>query len=468
MPRQEVDVKAMEPSARRDTFPVGALPTGWRERTNPSPRLPSGVPSRFAVAVTVLALVALAVGAVGTMGVTDFDGDGVSSFDEYDAGTDPFAADSDGDGLDDGRERALGTHPLVADSDGDGLADGTEVDVYGTSATRVDTDGDDLSDDVEVADDLSNPLAADTDGDGLDDGMERDVYETDPRDRDTDGDGLDDGTEVEQYGTKPLATDSDGDGLRDATEVRTIGTDPTAGDTDGDGLGDGVEAASTGPLAAADPLHRDVFVELDYMRGERPSDDAIALVVDRFANAPLQNPDGSTGISLHVHVDDAIPSEPRTTPLDSVRLRITHFDNEGRGYHHALAVANAWSDGESVAGFAATGHLVLQTNDRDGDPYETRGQAHVLMHELGHSLGLSAARFAGIDSYDVPYDEYQSTMNYDAPWETVRYSTGGAFDDWAYIDANMYAPSALTLRLPLPANATANTTIPGLDSNASV
>jgi hypothetical protein len=57
----------------------------------------------------------------------DGDGDGLTSLQEYQAGTDPFDADSDGDTLSDGAEVSAGTNPLAADTDGDGADDALEL-----------------------------------------------------------------------------------------------------------------------------------------------------------------------------------------------------------------------------------------------------------------------------------------------------------------------------------------------------
>ena len=467
----------MELRAHRDAFPAAVRAKGLIAcHANVT-----HVRSRRSI-VVLLAGVVVALAFSGAAALADLDGDDVSSVDELRAGTDPFAADtdadglsdgaerdagtnatdadSDGDGLEDGREVTLGTDPLAVDTDDDGLEDAREANALGTDPLAADSDDDGLSDGREVETEGTDPLAADTDSDGLGDGVEVTEYGSSPTNPDTDGDGLRDGREARELGTDPTTNDTDGDRLPDAVELEVYDTDPTSSDTDGDGLEDGVEAADSGPLAAADPLARDVFVELDYMRGERPNANAIALVVDEYAAAPVRNPDGTTGISLHVVVDDAIPREPRTNELDSLRLRLSYFDNETRGYHHATVVHDARLAGDSVAGFATTGHLVLQTRGRDGDTYTTREQAHVLMHELGHALGLSTARYEGIDSYDVPHDQYESVMNYNAPWGTLGYSNGAPFDDWAYLEANMYGPPALTVNLPVPTTAASTNETP--------
>lgn len=55
----------------------------------------------------------------------DFDGDGVSNWDEIQQGLDPLTTDTDGDGMPDGYELLMGLNPLLNDSasdlDGDGV-----------------------------------------------------------------------------------------------------------------------------------------------------------------------------------------------------------------------------------------------------------------------------------------------------------------------------------------------------------
>ncbi len=94
-------------------------------------------------------------------GSGDWDNDGASDKEEYDAGTNPTTEDSDGDGADDGVELANGTDPNNEDTDGDGLLDGVETNTgvfvstedTGTSPLDSDSDGDLVND----FDEASNP-----------------------------------------------------------------------------------------------------------------------------------------------------------------------------------------------------------------------------------------------------------------------------------------------------------------------
>ncbi len=415
--------------------------------------------SRF-LTVIVLVTGLLTAGVVAGTTAVDLDGDGRSVIQEVRDGTAPLEADTDGDGLDDDVESRLGTDPTAADTDGDGLADGSEVDEYGTDPTVADTDGDGLEDGTEVdeygtdpavadtdddglADGTeieigTDPLESDTDGDRLDDAAERRQYGTDPTDPDTDGDDLEDGAEVE-IGTDPTAADTDDDGLDDGAEVDEYGTDPTDPDTDGDGLADGTEVHRRDRLPGADPLRTDVYVEVDTMEGTDLSAAEADRIVERFADAPLENPDGSTGADLHLVFDETLPREDETDVDDLNRYRSRYFDGSSAGYHYLVIV-------EDVAGGTATTNVIgkatlgtMMVEDQPGR-HETGSTA---MHELGHSLGLSNRSFEGIDSDRYAFSRYPSVMNYNAPSDYYGFSTGGGyrnFDDWGYLAQHLFTP----------------------------
>jgi Ca2+-binding RTX toxin-like protein/subtilisin-like proprotein convertase family protein len=89
-------------------------------------------------------------------------------------------------------------------------------------------------------------------------------------------------------------------------------------DTDADGLldhwerpGGGIDIDRDGTVdldlnaLGADPLHKDVFLEIDWLADQathrhEPAPSVTAQLVAMFAAAPLANPDGTTGVRLHV------------------------------------------------------------------------------------------------------------------------------------------------------------------------
>ena len=178
-------------------------------------------------------------------GEYDYDGDGLTNLQEYNAGTDPYVRDTDGDGMDDGFEVAHSLDPLDAadaasDADGDGLSNLWEYKLkldpqvadtgnIGTPDGQKDSDYDGLTNLAEITTYLTAPSQPDTDNDGLNDGWEvlygmnplvNNETDNDPAndpDADPDNDGLINSQE-EQIGTNPFNADTDGDGFSDLEE----------------------------------------------------------------------------------------------------------------------------------------------------------------------------------------------------------------------------------------------------------
>src|SRR5687767_5271846 len=74
-------------------------------------------------------------------------------------------------------------------------------------------------------------------------------------------------------------------------------------DTDRDGLDDNVEAS-----LGSSPLHKDIFVEIDWFvvgkKNLKPRNGFAQIVTAIFEDAPVSNPDGTTGIRIHIQLSN--------------------------------------------------------------------------------------------------------------------------------------------------------------------
>jgi hypothetical protein len=109
-------------------------------------------------------------------------------------------------------------------------------------------------------------------------------------------------------------------------------------DSDGDGLSDPVEAQ-----LGSSPLHKDLFVEVDWFivngRSLKPRKGFDAIVKAIFSNAPVSNPDGTQGVTLHVVYSNGI-----------------RINNNALGYTSSKGAYN-WGDFDTVK--AATPHIII-------------------------------------------------------------------------------------------------------------
>ncbi len=188
----------------------------------------------------------------------------------------------------------------------------------------------------------------------------------------------------------------------------------------------------------ADPRHKDIFIEVDAMEQHAFPPGAATLMSVAFQVAPVPNPDGTTGIALHLDNGPGSIMDPRTgttwgalSDADLLRhddvlgtltgddldwtefdaIKAAHFsDNRKPAFHYVVSAHDHPAEGTlGESRGAPASDLVLTTNGMC--PHcETvdREQAGNLMHELGHNLGL---RHGGGD--DVNYKPtYLSVMNY--------------------------------------------------------
>lgn len=231
-------------------------------------------------------------------------------------------------------------------------------------------------------------------------------------------------------------------------------------DNDNDGLCDnweesGIDSDHDGQIdfflpTGADPNHRDLFVEVDYMRGREPQRPALEDVATAYAHH---------GIALHFLIDDEVPfskllvfgsgcvfCQPDTADFDTIKD--DYFGTVGNRssanadallearefvYHYAL-YANDQLDEEGSSGVAelpgndftvTLGNSSWRTGLFNGGPPTRRNESGTFMHELGHNLAL---QHGGGDSVNCK-PNYLSVMNY------TRQTTGFITAQLDYSDA---------------------------------
>jgi hypothetical protein len=225
-------------------------------------------------------------------------------------------------------------------------------------------------------------------------------------------------------------TDADGDALCDRWETDGVDVDEDGAiDLDLPGMG-------------ANPRHKDIFVELDFMPPHRLELAAGDEVAAAFADAPVTNPDGTPGITLHLDNGPDSVMNPRTGAFWVGRSRQSSIPHQSQlgsvaarvydwGAFDALKTANFPPERAAVFHYAISGHahdgtssgiardigssdLLLTlgagclANTGSDCTLDARSQAGTLMHELGHNLGL---RHGGTDGL-LKKPNYLSVMNY--------------------------------------------------------
>lgn len=224
--------------------------------------------------------------------------------------------------------------------------------------------------------------------------------------------------------------DSDSDGLSD-DEEKAVGTDPNNPDTDGDGIPDGWEVHGVNGIdlhaLGASPTHKDIFVQMDYMRRPGaaetmgPNAAVIAGIVAAFADAPLTNPDGKTGITVHLITGNEVTYAANMSPVAKAvqAYKKISFDPLRAPVFHYMIWGDRF-DGKTFSGLSLTvpGSDFVVTlgafhGGAGGTDLEKIG---TFVHELGHNLGLRHGNFD--DSNYKP--NHLSVMNYSFQMDGVK------------------------------------------------
>jgi len=249
------------------------------------------------------------------------------------------------------------------------------------------------------------------------------------------------------------ALDSDGDGLLNGWE--TAGLDVNADGT--------IDLALSQPPFGARWNRKDLFVEIDFMNSalagsdcgalpscsipaqhsHQPRADALQDVVDIFAAAPVGNPDGTMGITLHAMVDEGVAEHQwikfrfenpgGVDDFDDIKLGAPSVACDG-SFGTAAERLNSGCENilaarRKVFRYAIFGHTLIEAPGALGiaelpgndllmtldtssvSPPIQSGrllQATTFLHEFGHTLGLGHGGADGINCKP----NYISAMNY--------------------------------------------------------
>ena len=212
--------------------------------------------------------------------------------------------------------------------------------------------------------------------------------------------------------------DQDQDGLPDIWETTGINVDADE-DIEIDLPGLGVR-----------PGRQDLIVEVDVQSGSNFPLDVLSDVVDAFSTAPVENPDGSTGITLHLLIDETslppliYPNAGLRSVVADQKLRFfgtpeERADPEWAAIREAKLQSMRYAviGGERANGSSGWGEVLGDDFIVTMENFTGLNQndyAGTFMHELGHNLGL---RHGGGDS--VQYKpNYLSVMSYLFQMET--------------------------------------------------
>ncbi len=256
-------------------------------------------------------------------------------------------------------------------------------------------------------------------------------------DLDSDGDGLWD--DWEQFGI-----DADGNGTIDLDLPNLL---PVDLNNDGD---------TTDPGERTSPNRKDVFLEIDFMdcataggdcaagdtHSHQPNAAVVNPVVQAFANAStVTNPDGSTGITLHVDVNNAIPHQNALNipglcfaggagigNFDTVKAVPANFgpNNPRRfAFHYSLFThqqlpncTTCPADNPNCCTSSGCGEFPgndfqVSLGAFAGSIGTVQDQAGTLMHEFGHNLNLGHGSGGGTAQVNTNFKpNYLSIMNY--------------------------------------------------------
>lgn len=278
------------------------------------------------------------------------------------------------------------------------------------------------------------------------------------------------------YHTNPLADDSERDDDDDGVPLYWewkwdynpfVYENHEELDHDQDGLNNYEEYLVS--LWDSDPYHKDIFVELDHM--EEESGDVIFLVPEISRIMVYQT---YAKRNIMFHIDDGcmgggeiIPFDPMVWFGEEKEYYQNYFlhndsDNWRRGvFRYAIYVYDTFPikglefPGENpIIKFFMPGlnsYIISTKIFRERSDFD---HACVMLHELGHTLGMHMGKPLGCDNQlmrfqlslqRIFFKNYESVMNYKYAFSILDYSDGshgiGDYDDWGKMDLTYFQPN---------------------------
>mgnify|MGYP006279384263 CR=1 FL=1 len=227
-------------------------------------------------------------------------------------------------------------------------------------------------------------------------------------------------------------------------------------DADGDGLSN-VQEYFTADYGS-DPFQKDIFLELDWMHCEngqsnKPEKTWLQPIMDSYAarNITLHIDLGSLGGGEKIfHACDDVPTYAALGELYWTYFLENDLQNPRKNIFHYGLLCNFCPDlnfpfmgWNALDSFAISVEWLTQQF-----PFYERQQLITggIAHHLGHTLGLIADTYQGIDNTDtvrlssnwLMFRNYRSCMNYLYKYKKFTLSDGlngsGDFNDWEHLD----------------------------------
>ena len=229
-------------------------------------------------------------------------------------------------------------------------------------------------------------------------------------------------------------------------------------DNDYDGLSNKEEIFTD--KYGSDPYNKDIFIEVDWTGGNKPSNDYIKIAEDIFKEKE---------INLHIILDEELPFNDISSAEEFLDIYWDYFlendiNNPKKGiFRYAVAADNIE---ELYSGFVFMGLDSLDCfgmyieNDLKNQRNYDKSQIIIrtFIHELGHTMGLLIDDFKGIDNIITSklfskewfsYRNYKSCLNYRYLPNHLSYSDGSHgkndFDDWGNLDFYFFKNTDFTI-----------------------